>query len=125
VRSLLAGFEMASMPEPVACFRQHGGSKTCGLSPRVIEEDWKLFARYGGQLPPGERRRAAAWLRAYEADDLVATAYTLLREGGRGEALRYLIRKVALAPLLRPRRAWLGAFLRILVTGNPPAWLTR
>jgi MFS family permease len=43
----------------------------------------------------------------------------------RGQALGYLLRKVSLAPLVRPRRAWLGAFLRILVTGNPPAWLTR
>jgi glycosyltransferase involved in cell wall biosynthesis len=125
VRSLLAGFEMAAIPEPVACFREHGGSKTCGLSPRVIEEDWKLFARYSAQLPPGERRQAAAWLRAYEADYLVATAYTLLGAGRRGEALGYLIRKVTLAPLVRPRRAWLGAILRVLVTGSPPAWATR
>jgi glycosyltransferase involved in cell wall biosynthesis len=124
VRSLLAGFEMVAIPEPVACFREHGGSKTCGFSPRVMEEDWKLFARYSAQLPPEERRQAAAWLRAYEADYLVAVAYTLLRAGGRGQALAYLLRKVSLAPLVRPRRAWLGAFLRILVTGSPPAGLT-
>ena len=124
-RSLLAGFEMAAIPEPLACFREHGGSKTCGFSPRVIEEDWKLFARYSGQLAPAERRTAKAWLRAYEADYLVAIAYTLLRAGGRRKALGYLLRKIALAPLVRPRRAWLGAFLRILVTGSPPAGLTR
>ncbi len=125
IRSLLAGFVMTVIPEPMACFRVHGGSKTGGLSPRVIVEDWALLARYGEQLAPEERRQAEAWLREYEADYLVATAYTLLAAGRRGEALRYLLQKLALAPLVRPRRAWLGAVLRTLVTGMPPAWFGR
>ncbi len=125
VRSLLAGFVMTAIPEPVACFRVHGGSKTGGLSPRVIAEDWELIARYGGRLAPVEWRQAEAWLREYEADYLVATAYTLLAAGQRGEALRYLLRKIALAPLVRPRSLWLGAFFRVLVTGRAPAWFGR
>ena len=125
VRSLLAGFSMTAITEPVACFRVHGGSKTGGLSSRAIGEDWQLFARYCGNLAPDERRQAAAWLRAYEADYLVTGTYKLLQTGRRGEALGYLLRKLALAPLVRPRRTWWGAFLRTLVTGRPPAWFTR
>lgn len=125
VRSLLAGFPMVAIPEPVACFRVHGGSKTGGLSPRALEEDWSLFTRYGTHLAPDARRQAAAWLRAYEADYLVSTTYKLLQAGRRGEALSYLLRKLSLAPLVRPRRAWLGAFLRSVTTGKPPAWFAR
>lgn len=125
VRSLLAGFVMTAIPEPLACFRVHGGSKTGGLSPRVLEEDWKLLARYGGNLTSAERRQAARWLGEYEADYLVVTAYTLLAAGRRGEALRYLLRKIALAPLVRPRLAWLGALFRVLVTGRVPGWFGR
>ena len=125
VRSLLAGFSMVELAEPVACFRVHGGSKTGGLSPRALEEDWKLFARYGAHLAPDERRQAVAWLRAYEADYLVSCTYKLLQAGRRGEALRYLLRKISLAPLVHPRRAWLGAVLRTVMTGRAPEWFTR
>lgn len=125
LRSLLAGFAMTAIPEPVACFRVHGGSKTGGLSPRVLEEDWKLLARYGGSLAPAERRQSARWLGEYEADYLVATTYTLLAAGRRGEALRYLLRKIALAPLVRPRRIWWGALFRTLTTGRAPVWFGR
>ena len=125
VRSLLAGFVLTAIPEPVACFRVHGGSKTGGLSPRVIAEDWELMARYGGRFAPVEWRQAEAWLREYEADYLVATTYTLLAAGQRGEALRYLLRKIALAPLVRPRSLWAGALVRVLLTGRAPGWFVR
>jgi glycosyltransferase involved in cell wall biosynthesis len=44
LRSLLAGYVLTPLPEPVACFRVHGASKTGGLSPKVIAEDWAMFA---------------------------------------------------------------------------------
>jgi hypothetical protein len=122
LRSLLAGFTLTAIPEPVACFRVHGGSKTGGLSPKVIAEDWEMLARYGGRLAPGERPQAERWLREYEAGYLVDATYSLLQAGQRWQALRYLARTIRLAPMVRPQRVWWGALFRTLTTGRPPAW---
>jgi glycosyltransferase involved in cell wall biosynthesis len=122
LRSLLAGYVLTPLPEPVACFRVHGASKTGGLSPKVIAEDWAMFARYGDRLSAAERRQAEAWLTEYEASYLVDATYSLLQAGKRREALAYLLSKIRLAPRVHPHRIWWGALFRTLTTGRPPAW---
>ncbi len=121
-RTLAAGFTLTAVPEPLACFRQHAGSKTGGQFQRGMREDWMIFERYRAQLPPAGQRQAAEWLREYEADNLLLTIYRLLDGGRRGEALRYLLEKIALAPRVRPPRAWFGALARVLAN-RPPAWI--
>ena len=121
-RTLAAGFALMAVAEPLACFRQHAGSKTGGQFQRGMREDWMIFERYRGQLSPAEQRQAAEWLREYEADNLLLTIYRLLDGGRRWAALRYLLEKIALAPRVRPPRAWFGAVARVLAN-RPPAWI--
>lgn len=125
IRSLLAGYEMAALPEPLVCFRLHLGSKSGVLFHRQMRDDWEIFRRYRQHLPAEERGRAASALRDYEAEYFIPAIYRMLLAGRRGQALWCMLRSFRLIPHLRPPQVWLGALLRTVFTGRPPAWFAR
>ena len=125
IRSVLAGYELVPLPEPLAWFRLHLGSKSSVLFHRQLRDDWSVFRRYGQHLPQEERRRAASTLRDYEAEYFISAIYRMLLAGMRGQALGCMLRSFRLIPHLRPPQLWFGALLRTVFTGRPPAWFHR
>jgi hypothetical protein len=124
VRSLLKGVRMTPIAAPVANFRLHPASKTVSRHELFLKEDWKVLRRHEGKLPPAERKQAEHWLRTYEADGLLDTLYRMLAHGQRIQALRHLIARIRLLPLIHPRRLLAGLLWRILITGRPAPWFT-
>lgn len=124
-RCLLAGATLVPVPRPVACFRRHGASKTLSRHELFLREDWEVFRRYAGHLPPGERRLAARWLRDYEADSFPGAIFRMLSRGERLAALRHLFARARILGHVRPRKFAAGILFRALVTGRPPAWFAR
>jgi glycosyltransferase involved in cell wall biosynthesis len=121
-RSLVAGFVLTPVDTPVACFRQHSGSKTSSQLEVIIEESREIFRRHSPPLSSPERRQAARWLREYSSDLVLQIVYRRLRQGRRAAALVYLLREFRTGLELRPRRLLLGALARILTKGRPPEW---
>ena len=122
IRSILKGFEMACLHEPVAFFRWHRRSQTRANVHGFLKGDWKVFDRYQQHLAPEDRARARRWLQEYEADNLLRIGYSFLLRGERGRALRHILQRWRLWPLVQPPRAVAGLVARALVTGRPPAW---
>ena len=121
-RSVCAARGLTVIDQPIACFRRHRQSKTGGNLARMLSEDRAVFAKYASRLKPGERRQAEAWLRDYEADRLVTSAYQLVSRGKRGSALLLLARHAHLLPHIKPPRLYFGALVRILLFGKPAPW---
>lgn len=121
-RSLVAGYTLSPLDTPVACFRQHGTSKSTRRTETTMRESWEIFRRYSKQLSPQRRKKAAHWLRDYEADSLLRIVYRRLEEKRRLAALGYILARPRMATHLHPRRLLWGALFRILVTGRPPDW---
>jgi glycosyltransferase involved in cell wall biosynthesis len=124
-RCLLAGATMEPVAQPVACFRRHGSSKTLSRHEWFLREDWAVFRRFSGALSARDRRRAAAWLRAYEADTLPNVVYRMLADGNRLDATLQLMRRIRILASVRPRKLVAGLLFRTLIAGRPPEWFRR
>ncbi len=122
VRSQIAGFTLHPLDTSIASFRLHAVSKTGGNFARSIREDKEVFHRHAHSLPADDRRQAAKWLRAYEADGLIPATYKLLAAHRRVAAIAMLARGLRVWPAMPQPRAYLGAWFRALSTGRPPAW---
>lgn len=122
VRALAAGYRPVCTDLPIACFRLHAASKTTSQHHRFIVEDRQIAQRYRSLLSAAEYRQVKQWLRAYEADYFIDDVYLLLEGSGRLPAAAYLLRGLALLPFLTPKRLYVGAWVRTLFSGRPPAW---
>lgn len=122
IRGLAAGMEPELIAQPVAAFRRHLATKSAGARRGFIAEDWRIFHTHAAKLDPAARARSRAWLRAYEADGIVTTAYGLVVNGRRGTAFSYLLRKLGLFPAMPDKMAYLVALARIVLGTRPPAW---
>jgi hypothetical protein len=76
---------------------------------RLSGSDWKL---------------TESSLRAYEAEYLLTSIYSLLAAGERAAAASYLLGSVPLYRHVSPKRLIAGAFYRIFITGEPPEWFS-
>jgi glycosyltransferase involved in cell wall biosynthesis len=124
VRSLVAGFVLTPVEAPVACFRQHAGSKTARLYEEIVAESRLVFRKYSPHLAPAERSESAKWLREYLADYHLHLIYRCLRDGARGRALKLLLREIHFITDLRPRKLALGILYRVFISGQPPDWFS-
>jgi glycosyltransferase involved in cell wall biosynthesis len=123
-RSLAAGFVLTPMEQPVACFRQHGASKSSSRLEAIVAESRDVFARYAGTLPSEERRQSGEWLRAYLSDMVLHIVYGHLQAGRKAQASEVLLREWRTAMALRPHKLALGLFYHVFVRGCPPAWFS-
>ncbi|MDR3406683.1 MAG: glycosyltransferase family 2 protein [Chthoniobacter sp.] len=121
-RSLAAGFSLTAVDAPIACFRQHGASKSFTQLETIIDESREVFRRCSDALSAEDRRQSAQWWREYAADLVLDIVYRRLQQGRRRAALSYLLREWRTAMALRPRSLLIGALVRVLTTGRPPAW---
>jgi glycosyltransferase involved in cell wall biosynthesis len=121
-RLLIAGNTMAALEIPVACFRRHTLSKTGGNYTRVMADDRTVWGRFSSHLRPEEKAQANDWLSAYEADRWLVAVYQKLAAGKRGEAASLLLKYLRLIPKIKPPSLFVGALIRVLITGKPAAW---
>lgn len=122
IRLFTHGARLTNLPVPVANFRLHGKSKSCSQEYRFMPEIWRIAERYRNQVSAGEWREVARSLRDAEGDILVCNAYSVLINQGRWRALSYLMAKLRLLPHVRPPMTYLGALLRVLLSGRPAEW---
>lgn len=121
-RSLVAGYTLAPVDQPVACFRQHAASKSSSQLTKIMSESRMVFQRYEGHLSPSERIQSAAWLREYLSDLVLHVVYGHLREGRRGEALKTLLEEFRVVLALRPWKLVASLIYHVLFRGRPPSW---
>jgi len=121
-RAVIAGFEPTLFDVPITFFRLHGSSKSVSLQHGFVEEDVRIAERYLDRLGPADQRIVLADLKRYRAGRLVDIVYSFLAAGRRVRALWYLLANMDVWACLRPRRLWIGALGRVLISGRPPQW---
>ncbi|MEZ0259207.1 MAG: hypothetical protein ACAI37_28245, partial [Chthoniobacter sp.] len=124
-RSLVAGFAMAPVDVPIACFRQHSASKSSSQFEAVIAESRAVFERYAAALSPAEHSQSAAWLREYAAELLLHILYGHLQESRKDQARAILLREWRTVLALRPWKLALGVLYRVLISGRSPNWFSK
>ena len=122
IRSMLAGYEMYCLRKPITFFRLHEASQTITTKHIILKGDWVVYEKFEDKLTPQEARQARRWLREYEADQLLDIIYSFLARGKRSEAMKYLLTRLRLVPMMPDRKAFPGMLFRTLITGQPPTW---
>lgn len=122
IHCLAAGYQSVDIPNEIAFWRVHPGSKTCSQIQRFIAEDWYLLGEHIDSIPPAEQAQVRRWLSEYEAGYLVDTTYALLSEGRRAAALGFLLKRLPLIRHAPNRRAVVGALARVLGGRRCPEW---
>jgi glycosyltransferase involved in cell wall biosynthesis len=122
VRFARLGIRPVDLQVPIANFRIHGGSKTYSKQYLFMRELWDSTRRHRDAVTPAEWPEVVRRVRQYEAHYFVQSVYGVLEKGDRWAAIGYLLRSLALAPLVKPLRLYLGAWCRVLFAGRPPEW---
>jgi len=125
IRFLMEGYRPICVDEVVVNFRLHEQSKTQSNLRKAQVEDRVVLSRCHDRLTRAEIAEVAGLLDVYEAGYWVDNAYLSLVQEGRAAALAYLAKTLNVARHVRPKKLVLGTWLRVLLTGKPPAWFGR
>jgi hypothetical protein len=121
-RCLVRGYRPVNISTPIANFRIHKQSKTSCSQHLFMKELWQIAGTYGASLSSESYLEMKLHLDNYEASYLIDAVYSLLLQGERLAALEYLLKSFRLVSKLPTRKLYIGALLRILFRGKPPAW---
>jgi glycosyltransferase involved in cell wall biosynthesis len=100
VRSILAGHQPLCLPEVLTFFRIHADAKTGAFSKQGMDEFVAIKDKYRSRLSPRDQRQVEEDLRKLKAEYLEVIARGLVRQGRRGEAVRYVLEHRDLLPLM-------------------------
>lgn len=122
VRLIAAGCTPVMADCALSNFRLHPSSKTC-LSPHLFTDDFREVANAArAHFNPEQWRCIERNLDRLSAAEWPHRVYDLLARGKRGTAFAALAEGVRLLPLITPKKLFLGAAWRVLVSGKAPAW---